>query len=198
MVTHWQEERMLPATEISWLLRKLAKILISGDLFFFSFFLYFFQNWFAFTGNGSQFNFTRSGEVNFPNSGNPTADDNYGFCQVCLSVIDNNQLSLMFNKMGRPGCVSHYLLYCHYYFFQTLKNYRHPLTTTEDVNRSTKTKTYFHDIFPLIFYFFYRKCSITPHFMNLQLFLFLFIIIMTVKSRVMFHQKTTLLPPGWR
>ena len=42
------------------------------------------QDWFAFTGNGSEFNFTKSGEVDFPNSGNPTADDNYGFCQVSL------------------------------------------------------------------------------------------------------------------
>ena len=40
------------------------------------------QDWFAFTGNGSEFNFTLSGEAIFPNSGNPTADENYGFCQV--------------------------------------------------------------------------------------------------------------------
>ncbi|XP_078381942.1 uncharacterized protein LOC144664648 isoform X2 [Oculina patagonica] len=38
-------------------------------------------DWFAFTGNGSGLNFTRTGEVYFPNSGSPTADNNYGFCQ---------------------------------------------------------------------------------------------------------------------
>ena len=58
----------------------------------FFFFLFFFQNWFAFTDNGSQFNFTKSGEVDFPNSGNPTADDNYGFCQVYVSPIVKNQV----------------------------------------------------------------------------------------------------------
>ena len=40
------------------------------------------QDWFAFASNGSDFNFTRAGEVAFPNSGVPTAQDNYGFCQV--------------------------------------------------------------------------------------------------------------------
>ncbi|XP_020609571.1 uncharacterized protein LOC110048125 [Orbicella faveolata] len=38
-------------------------------------------DWFAFFGNGSEFNFTLVGEAFFPNTGNPTADDNYGFCQ---------------------------------------------------------------------------------------------------------------------
>ncbi|KAL9963147.1 hypothetical protein ACROYT_G032322 [Oculina patagonica] len=38
-------------------------------------------DWFAFTGNGSDFNFTRTGEVYFPNTGSPSADNNYGFCQ---------------------------------------------------------------------------------------------------------------------
>ena len=44
------------------------------------------QDWFAFHGNASEFNFTLAGEAFFPNTGNPTADDNYGFCQV--SVFD--------------------------------------------------------------------------------------------------------------
>ena len=44
------------------------------------------QDWFAFLGNGSEFNFTLAGEAFFPNKGNPAADDNYGFCQV--SVFD--------------------------------------------------------------------------------------------------------------
>ncbi|CAH3029060.1 unnamed protein product [Porites evermanni] len=36
-------------------------------------------DWFAFTGNGSQLNFTITGEEIFPNSGNPSAKNNYGF-----------------------------------------------------------------------------------------------------------------------
>ena len=40
------------------------------------------QDWFAFLGNGSDFNFTLAGEAFFPNSGGPTANDNYGFCKV--------------------------------------------------------------------------------------------------------------------
>ncbi len=42
----------------------------------------FLQDWFAFSGNGSEFNFTLTGEAIFSNCGNPTAEDNYGFCQV--------------------------------------------------------------------------------------------------------------------
>ncbi|CAH3168587.1 unnamed protein product, partial [Porites lobata] len=38
-------------------------------------------DWFAFTGNGSELNFTITGEEIFPNSGNPSAKNNYGFCQ---------------------------------------------------------------------------------------------------------------------
>ncbi|CAH3162089.1 unnamed protein product, partial [Pocillopora meandrina] len=38
-------------------------------------------DWFAFVGNGSESNFTLSGEADFPNSNLPTAEDNYGFCQ---------------------------------------------------------------------------------------------------------------------
>ena len=50
------------------------------------YFVFSLQDWFAFLGNGSEFNFTLVGEAFFPNTGNPTADDNYGFCQV--SVFD--------------------------------------------------------------------------------------------------------------
>ena len=39
-------------------------------------------DWFAFLGNGSDFNFTLTGEAFFPNIGKPTAKDKYGFCQV--------------------------------------------------------------------------------------------------------------------
>ena len=42
------------------------------------------QDWFAFVGNGSGFSFTLSGEADFPNSSPPTAEDNYGFCQVSV------------------------------------------------------------------------------------------------------------------
>lgn len=55
------------------------------NLFFFSFLtLYLFlpQDWFAFTGNGSLLNFTITGKEYFANSGNPSAQNNYGFCQV--------------------------------------------------------------------------------------------------------------------
>ena len=40
------------------------------------------KDWFAFLGNGSDLNFTITGEAVFPNNGKPTAEDNYGFCQV--------------------------------------------------------------------------------------------------------------------
>ena len=42
------------------------------------------QDWFAFHDNASEFNFTLVGEAFFPNTGNPTADNNYGFCQVSV------------------------------------------------------------------------------------------------------------------
>ena len=44
----------------------------------------FLQDWFAFLGNGSEFNFTLAGEAFFPNTGRPIANDNYGFCQVSI------------------------------------------------------------------------------------------------------------------
>jgi len=37
--------------------------------------------WLAFLGNGSDVNFTMAGETFFANTGSPSADDNYGFCQ---------------------------------------------------------------------------------------------------------------------
>ena len=40
------------------------------------------QDWFAFLGNGSGFNFSLVGEAAFSNNGTPTVNDNYGFCQV--------------------------------------------------------------------------------------------------------------------
>ena len=45
----------------------------------------FWQDWFAFLGNGSDFNLTMVGDVVFPNSGAPTVVNNYGFCQVSVS-----------------------------------------------------------------------------------------------------------------
>ena len=42
------------------------------------------QDWFAFVGNGSELNVTLVGEAFFPNTGNPSSDDNYGFCQVSI------------------------------------------------------------------------------------------------------------------
>ena len=68
------------------------------------------QDWFAFVGNGSEFNFTLSGEADFPNSGTPTAEDNYGFCQV--SVIDrcrSHQLLALFANLIANSNLYEYL-----------------------------------------------------------------------------------------
>ena len=51
-------------------------------------FILYLQDWFAFLGNGSSFNFTKTGEVTLPNIGKPIAYDNYGFCQVSYSFKD--------------------------------------------------------------------------------------------------------------
>ena len=55
------------------------------------------QDWFAFTGNGSEFNFSRAGEVNFPNNGIPKAENNYGFCQVSVAISVPVFLKFYFN-----------------------------------------------------------------------------------------------------
>ena len=57
--------------------------------------IFIWQDWFAFLGNGSDFNFTMTGEAVFPNSGAPTVDNNYGFCQVSVSYM---HLSVMLLK----------------------------------------------------------------------------------------------------
>ena len=54
----------------------------------------FWQDWFAFLGNGSDFNFTLAGEAVFSNSGAPIADNNYGFCQVSESNMHQSVISL--------------------------------------------------------------------------------------------------------
>ena len=72
--------------------------------------LLYLQDWFAFVGNGSEFNFTLSGEADFPNSGTPTAEDNYGFCQV--SVIDScrsHQLLALFANLIANSNLYEYL-----------------------------------------------------------------------------------------
>jgi len=56
------------------------------DMYMLKYVLSFLQDWFAFLGNGSEFNFTLIGEAFFPNTRHPTAEENYGFCQV--SVFD--------------------------------------------------------------------------------------------------------------
>jgi len=57
----------------------------------------FFQDWFAFIGNGSEFNATLEGEALFPNFKAPTAEDNYGFCQVTfLTVVKALPLTSIF------------------------------------------------------------------------------------------------------
>ena len=55
--------------------------------YLFTFFLP--QDWFAFTGNGSQLNFTITGKEYFANSGNPSAQNNYGFCQVKTTLFQH-------------------------------------------------------------------------------------------------------------
>ena len=58
-----------------------------------------FQDWFAFIGNGSvDYNLTLSGEAFFPNNKAPTAEDNYGFCQVRL--LDSYQKHLVTQKIN--------------------------------------------------------------------------------------------------
>ena len=62
------------------------------NLFFSSFLpftLFLPQDWFAFTGNGSQLNFTITGKEYFANSGNPSAQNNYGFCQVKTTLFQH-------------------------------------------------------------------------------------------------------------
>ena len=57
---------------------------------FLSFYIFFLpQDWFAFTGNGSQLNFTITGKEYFANSGNPSAQNNYGFCQVKTTLFQH-------------------------------------------------------------------------------------------------------------
>ena len=64
-----------------------------------------FQDWFAFIGNGSEFNFTLSGEAIFPNKKAPTAEDNYGFCQVRVLVTlgRNNMLCFEVSLYSSTG-----------------------------------------------------------------------------------------------
>ena len=47
--------------------------------------IYLMQDWFAFSGAGSEFSFTLSGEAYFPNIFPPRAEDNYGYCQVSVN-----------------------------------------------------------------------------------------------------------------
>ena len=90
-------------------------LFISSFLPFYIFFCP--QDWFAFTGNGSQLNFTITGKEYFANSGNPSAQNNYGFCQVkttlfqhlaqlCLRLKLSTNLSNSnsFNKAISVGC----------------------------------------------------------------------------------------------
>ena len=62
-------------------------LFFSSFLPFYTFFLP--QDWFAFTGNGSQLNFTITGKEYFANSGNPSAQNNYGFCQVKTTLFQH-------------------------------------------------------------------------------------------------------------
>ena len=64
------------------------------------------QDWFAFTSNGSNFNFTRAGEVVFPNSGTPTAQDNYGYCRVIFLYFVNPRFFPVFSDRSSIEMIS--------------------------------------------------------------------------------------------
>ena len=67
---------------------------------FYLFTLFLPQDWFAFTGNGSQLNFTITGKEYFANSGNPSAQNNYGFCQVKTTLFQH--LAQLFVRLKLP------------------------------------------------------------------------------------------------
>ena len=73
-------------------------LFFSSFLPFYTFFLP--QDWFAFTGNGSQLNFTITGKEYFANSGNPSAQNNYGFCQVKTTLFQH--LAQLFVRLKLP------------------------------------------------------------------------------------------------
>ena len=73
-------------------------VFFSSFLPFYIFFLP--QDWFAFTGNGSQLNFTITGKEYFANSGNPSAQNNYGFCQVKTTLFQH--LAQLFVRLKLP------------------------------------------------------------------------------------------------
>ena len=74
--------------------------LICSFLRFYLFTLFLPQDWFAFTGNGSQLNFTITGKEYFANSGNPSAQNNYGFCQVKTTLFQH--LAQLFVRLKLP------------------------------------------------------------------------------------------------
>jgi len=152
-----------------------------------------FQDWFAFVGNGSEFNFTLVGEAFFPNTGNPSSDDNYGFCQVSIFDCQVSVISYMmlitveksdifihdkfeggsnkqvneFNKISITRVV-----------FSKLKDLLIFLAcfgnlTTEEHCSLTGLNAFSVSL--------HSKCSSTPPLIRLQLYLFLFIMIMIVK-----------------
>ena len=71
----------------------------------------FWQDWFAFLGNGSDFNFTMAGDVVFPNSGAPTVDNNYGFCQVSVSYMHLSVILLKYAFVCLFVCLIPILLF---------------------------------------------------------------------------------------
>ena len=83
----------------------------------------FLQDWFAFVGNGSQLNFTITGKQLFPNSGNPSSQNNYGFCQVRnWNVPFKAQSRFVFNNnslggVGWRGAFSPLLFYIVFFCF---------------------------------------------------------------------------------
>lgn len=59
------------------------------------------QDWFAFLGNDSQVNFTITGEEFFPNNEQPSAENNFGFCQVCVNHSDYTHIQPSLHEPAR-------------------------------------------------------------------------------------------------
>ena len=83
---------------------------------------FYMQDWFAFTGNGSEFNFSRAGEVNFPNSGIPKAENNYGFCQVSVAISVPVFFKFYFNLIFIIGNSNYLCIFTWSCSFRPLKN----------------------------------------------------------------------------
>ena len=83
---------------------------------------FYMQDWFTFTGNGSEFNFSRAGEVNFPNIGIPKVENNYGFCQVSVAISVPVFFKFYFNLIFIIGNSNYLSIFTWSFSFRPLKN----------------------------------------------------------------------------